>query len=262
MTHPRRAFGASPPEGRSPRPDEAGSAAPACVLRRAVAVTLCAVLAACSQRSADSYFPLEAGHRWVYEQVTAWENNTVEREPVVLSSLGSGSIDSGQAWQRSSDSGIDYWLRADDSGIYRVASKTNLQEAPEPDKPVRYVLKAPLAVGTSWQASTTTYLLRRNADFPPEIRHTHKPVLMLYRIEALGEALATRAGQFSDCIRVQGQAVIKLFADPVVGFRDLPLTTTEWYCKGVGLVKVQRSEPANSTFLTGGTMTLELIEWN
>ena len=104
-------------------------------------------------------------------------------------------------------------------------------------------------------------MLRRNADFPPEIRHSHKPVLMSYRIEALGEALTTRAGQFTDCIRVQGLAVIKLFADPVAGFRDLPLTTTEWYCKGVGLVKVQRSEPAKSAFLTGGTMTLELIEW-
>ena len=218
-------------------------------------------LAACSPRPADSYFPLESGHRWVYEQVTEWENNTVEREPVVLSSLGSGSIDSGQAWQRSSDSGIDYWLRADDSGIYRVASKTNLQDAPEPDKPVRYVLKAPLAVGTSWQASTTTYLMRRNADFPPEIRHSHKPVIMTYRIEALGETVATRAGNFADCIRVQGQAVLKLFADPVAGFRDLPISSTEWYCKGVGLVKVQRSEPAKSTFLTGGVITLELTEW-
>ena len=123
------------------------------------------------------------------------------------------------------------------------------------------MLKAPLAVGTSWQASTTTYLMRRNADFPPEIRHSHKPVLMTYRIEALGEPVATRAGQFTDCIRVQGQAVLKLFADPVTGFRDLPITSTEWYCKGVGLVKVQRSEPAKSTFLTGGVMTLELTEW-
>jgi len=34
-----------------------------------------------------------------------------------------------------------------------------------------------------------------------------------------------------------------------------------WYCKGVGLVKVVRAEPANSTFLAGGTMTLELTEW-
>ncbi|MES2718329.1 MAG: hypothetical protein V4795_21345 [Pseudomonadota bacterium] len=231
--------------------------------RTALAIAALATLAGCSGPPAStSYFPLESGHRWVYEQVSEWENNTLEREPLVLSTLGREAIESGQAWRRRSDSGIDYWLRADDSGIYRVASKTDLQEAPEPDKAPRFVLKMPLAVGTSWQAQTTTYLLRRNADFPPEIRHTHKPVPMNYRIEALGEKLSTRAGAFSDCIRVQGTAVIKLFADPVVGFRDMPLTTTEWYCKGVGLVKLQRSEPANSTFLNGGTMTLELLEWN
>ncbi|MDO9283696.1 MAG: hypothetical protein Q7U26_02290 [Aquabacterium sp.] len=220
------------------------------------------MLAACSGPPAStSYFPLAAGHRWVYELSTEWENNTGERETLVLQTLGSESLESGQAWRRRSDSGIDYWLRADDSGIYRVATKTDLQEAPEPDKLPRFVLKMPLAVGTSWQATTTSYLLKRNADFPPEIRHTHKPVMMNYRIEALGQPVATRAGRFNDCIRVQGTAVMKLFADPVVGFKDLPLDTTEWYCKGVGLVKVQRAEPAHSTFLAGGTMTLELIEW-
>ena len=231
-------------------------------MRAALAIT-CLLLAGCSgPPTSTSYFPLEAGHRWIYEQVSEWENNTVDREPLVLRTLGSDALDSGTAWRRRSDSGIDYWLRADDSGIYRVASKTDLQEAPEPDKAPRFVLKAPLAVGTTWQAPTTTYLLKRNADFPPEIRHTHKPVAMTYSIAALGETLSTRAGQFTDCIRVQGTAVIKLFADPVVGFKDMPLATTEWYCKGVGLVKVERTEPANSTFLTGGKMTLELLEWN
>lgn len=230
---------------------------------RAPLATAALLLAGCSgQPASTSYFPLEAGHRWVYEQVSAWENNTVDREPLVLSTLGSETLESGNAWRRRSDSGIDYWLRADDTGIQRVAAKTDLQEAPEPDKPGRYVLKAPLAVGTTWQTPTTTHLLRRNADFPPEIRHSHKPVPMTWRIEAVGDKVTTRAGNFSDCLRVQGTAVMRLFADPVVGFKDMPLTTTEWYCKGVGLVKVQRTEPANSTFLTGGTLTLELIEWN
>ena len=209
-----------------------------------------------------SYFPLEAGHRWQYELASEWENNTVEREPLVLHTLGEEALESGgKAWRRRSDSGVDYWLRADETGIFRVASKTDLEPDPVPDKPTRPVLKMPLAVGTTWQAPTTTYLLRRNADFPPEIRHSHKPVLMTYRIEALGQKVITRAGTFEDCIQVTGSAVIKLFADPVVGFRDLPLNNTEWYCKGVGLVKLQRSEPAKSSFLTGGTMTLELTEW-
>jgi len=255
MSPPLKRLRRSPPGGRAQRPGEAGSAAAAWLA--ALALTGCG-----GPPASTSYFPLEAGKRWVYEQVTEWENNTVEREPLVLRALGSDTLESGTAWRRRSDSGIDYWLRADDTGIYRVATKTDLQDEPEPDKAPRFVLKMPLAVGTSWQAPTTTYLLRRNADFPPEIRHTHKPVPMTYRIEALGDKLTTRAGSFSDCIRVQGTAVMKLFADPVVGFKDMPLTTTEWYCKGVGLVKLERSEPANSTFLAGGKTTLELLEWN
>lgn len=211
----------------------------------------------------DSYFPLEAGHRWVYAQQTRWENGSSDDETVVLRTEDEQDLPSGgRGWRRRSESGLDYWLRSDSTGIYRVASKTDSQAEAQPDKPTRYVLKLPLAVGTSWQASTTTYLLKRNADFPPEIRHSHAPVNMVYRIEALDEQVSTPAGQFKPCIRVQGSAVIKLFADPVAGFRDLPLDTTEWYCKGVGLVKLQRSEPAHSSFLTGGTTTLELVDWD
>ena len=234
----------------------------AAVTVQALAASLM-LLAGCNPPPASNpYFPLDAGHRWVYDQTSEWETNTVEHEPVVLSTLGEQALaQGGVAWQRRSDSGVDYWLRTDATGVFRIASKTDLDADPVPDPTPRYVLKAPLAVGTSWQASTTTYLMRRNADFPPEIRHSHKPVLMTYRIDALGETVATRAGSFTDCIRVQGQAVLKLFADPVTGFRDLPITSTEWYCRGVGLVKLQRSEPAKSTFLTGGVMTLELTEW-
>lgn len=236
---------------------------PPSALMAAMAALAGAVLAGCSGPPPSlSYFPLEAGHRWHYELASEWENNTSEREPLVLSTLGEQSLESGgKAWRRRSDSGVDYWLRADETGIFRVATKTDLEEDPAMDQPVRHVLKMPLAVGTTWQAPTTTYLLRRNADFPPEIRHSHKPVLMTYRIEALGQTVVTRAGSFDNCIKVAGSAIIKLFADPVVGFRDLPLNNTEWYCKGVGLVKMLREEPAKSTFLTGGTMTLELTEW-
>lgn len=283
MTPSRNAFGASPPGKPSPdttgpvdrpcparsrfkgigaackarqRPGHAGSAATACL------AATCLLSSCSGPPPAASYFPLERGHRWVYEQASEWENATGEREPLVLSTLGEEALPGGgQGWRRRSDSGVDYWLRSDASGVYRVASKTDLQPEPAADPVPRYVLKTPLAVGTGWQAPTTAYLLRRNADFPPEIRHSHQPVAMHYRIAAVGQKLATRAGAFDDCLRVEGSAVIRLFADPVVGFKDLPLSTTEWYCKGVGLVRLERREPANSTFLTGGTLTLELTEW-
>jgi hypothetical protein len=48
----------------------------------------------------------------------------------------------------------------------------------------------------------------------------------------------------------------------VAGWRNMPLTTTEWYCRGVGLVRLERREPSlGSSFLTGGSLTMELVAW-
>jgi hypothetical protein len=220
------------------------------------------VLAGCGEAPGASYFPLDAGRQWTYRLSSEWENNSIETEAVVLSNQGRDSaLESGPAWRRRSDSGVDYWLRGDESGIYRVATKSDLDAEPKADEQPRFVLKAPIAVGTSWQASTTTYLLRRNNEFPPEIRHSHPSVPMTYTIEALEQKVETPAGTFEHCLRVRGEARLKLFADPVQGWRDMPLTTLEWYCQGVGLVRVERSEPANSTFLMGGVMKMELKSW-
>ncbi|NRT57231.1 hypothetical protein [Sphaerotilus uruguayifluvii] len=221
-----------------------------------------ALLSGCKEPPGSALFPLESGRRWTYRLTSEWENDTRERETIVLSNEGrDGTLESGSAWRRHSDSGIDYWLRSDDTGIYRVATKTELDDAPRPDEKPRYVLKMPLAAGTRWQTTTTTYLLRRNSEFPPEIRHGHPSIPVNWTIEALEQSVETPAGRFEHCVRVRGDALVKLFADPVNGFRDMPLTTLEWYCPGVGLVRVERREPANSTFLTGGTMTMELMEW-
>lgn len=235
---------------------------PVPVLRGVMALLGLLALAGCGRSVGESYFPLEAGHHWTYRVTSEWENNTQEREEFTLSNEGSDRLEtSGSTWRRRSDSGLDYWLKSDDSGIYRVAAKTDLEEDPRRDATPRYVLKAPLVVGTTWRADTTAYLLRRRQEFPPEIRHSHPAIPMNYSIEATGQKVRTAAGEFSDCLRVKGVAQLRLFADPVNGWKDMPLTTLEWYCKGVGLVRVERSEPANSTFLMGGTQTLDLVSW-
>jgi hypothetical protein len=230
---------------------------------RSASIAIVIALTACSAAPPSTgYFPLESGHVWTYDMKTEWENNVVEHEDLVLTTHGSDSrVEGGAAYRRRSDDGVDYWLRSDDTGIYRVASKSDLDAEPKLDAKPRYVLKAPLAAGSSWQASTTAYLLKRRAEFPRELRHTHPSITMTYTIETLGEQVQTRAGAFSNCLRVKGTAALRVFADPVVGWRDMPLTTTEWYCDGVGLVRLVREEPANATFLTGGTLTMELVAW-
>ena len=233
--------------------------------RTLTAISLAGWLAGCQQATpADSLFPLEGGHRWTYRVVTRSDEGTSDRETLTLRTLGAESVPAlgaSSTWRRRSDSGVDYWLRADASGIYRVASKSDLDAEPKLDKPQRFVLKAPYAVGTQWQAPTTAYLLMRRNEFPREIRHTHPSVPMAYEIEATNESVDTPAGHFGRCLRVRGTANVRLFADAATGWRDMPLTTREWYCAGVGLVRIERTEPARSAFLIGGTRTLELESW-
>jgi hypothetical protein len=231
--------------------------------RRATWLLALLLPAGCGQApDAGSLFPLEPGHRWVFDVRTEWETLAVEHETRMISTEGAADVAGVAAWRRRSADGVDWYLRADDSGVYRVGAKTDLDDQPTPDPQRRYVLKAPIAVGTSWQSVTVPYLLRRKADFPPEIRHSQPPVTMTYTIEALDERVETRGGRFERCVRVGGLAQLKLFADPVSGWRDLPLRTTEWYCHGPGLVKLVREEPANSNFLVGGVLTMELLTWN
>ena len=224
-----------------------------------------AMLAACGPAPAagDSLFPLAEGRSWTYRVTTAPDDSAepTRREQLTLHNRGSDSIDGAPAWRRRSDSGVDYWLRSDASGIYRVASKADVDRAPTLDKPRRYVLPTPHAVGTQWEASTVSYLLQRRNEIPREIRYTHKPIAMKYRIDALGEQVETPAGKFDGCVRVHGQADIRLYVDAQFAWREIPLVTREWYCPGIGLVRLERSEPSPSKFMIGGTLTMELTAW-
>lgn len=232
---------------------------------RLLALAGVALLAACGAPGhpdeARSWFPLAAGHEWKYRVTTTRDDADPDQETLVLRTLGQDAVDGAEAWRRRSDAGMDYWLRRDETGIYRVASKSDLQAEPDLDAERRYVLRAPYTVGTSWRASTTTYLLLRRHEFPRELRHLYPSFSMQYTIEAVDEVVEAPAGRFEGCLRVRGDATLRLYADPVVGWRDVPLWTLEWYCPGVGLARLERHEDSLASFISGGALTMELTAW-
>lgn len=233
----------------------------------AVGLLLCGLLAAgCGrQRAGEGWFPLEPGHAWTYEVTTAPEQGEPETSTLTMRTLATGAPPgleaeawSGPVFHRRTEGGMDYWLQADDAGVWRVAAKTEVEADARRDAPKRWVLKAPYLAGTQWQATTTSYLLERRAEFPRELRHGMREVTMTYEIDGTGVAVETPAGHFDGCLRVTGRATVRVYADPSAGWRDLPLTTTEWYCRGIGLVRLERDEPARSPFLVGGRLTMAL----
>ena len=222
-----------------------------------------AALAGCGAApTPDALFPLAGGAEWTYNVVTTHGNQPAETESLTLRSLGRDDLDNQATWRRRSDAGADYWLRQDETGIYRVASKSDAQREPQPDASRRYVLRKPYAVGTLWRADTKAYVLRRGQTGERDLRYTHPAVQMDYEIDALEQRVQTPAGRFEHCLRVKGTALLPLFVDPVAGAQDVPLTTLEWYCPGPGLVRLERREPAAPTaYLSGGSLTMELSAW-
>jgi hypothetical protein len=221
------------------------------------------LLASCENKTdAEDFFPLQQGKSWTYRVTTELGEGIAPKiESLTLDTRGEEQVAGVKAIRRHSDNGADYWLRSDDTGVYRVASKNALDAAPKADDVPRYVLRKPYVVDTTWQASTVAYILQRRNEVPKEIRYTHKPVMMVYRIEALNQKVTTSAGSFEGCIKVLGEAKIKLYVDALFAWRDIPLFSSEWYCPKVGLVRIERVETAPSKFLLGGSMLLDITSW-
>lgn len=153
--------------------------------------------------------------------------------------------------------GVEFHLLADEMGVRRIASRVEIDQEATPDAEPRWVLKAPYVVGTEWTTTTVPYFLMRKNEYPRELKNTHQ-ALMTWKIEAVDEVVETPAGRFQPCMRVEGVAHLNLYTDPVNGFNDVPLIGREWYCRGVGLVKFERTEKVPAGFMTGGTLQAEL----
>lgn len=231
---------------------------------RRFGLAACVLLAGCKPGQDNSYFPLAPGARWTYSVQTDADGDS-RRQQQTISVLDERRFDSKPLFIRRGETpgniGIEYWLRAQPDGIVRIAQRMDLEEIATLDAAPRTVLKLPLAVGANWRAPTVPYTVMRKNEYPREVKYG-RGMLMAYTVEALKEKITVPAGSFEHCARVVGQAELTLFTDPVRGFNKVPVTTTEWYCRGVGLVKLERVESLATMFYTGGKVVMELVEYS
>jgi hypothetical protein len=218
-----------------------------------------ALLAACSGRDmGNEWFPLHVGDEQTLA-VTYRMDEPREAEEWVM------RVDEPSVFQeqpvavRHHSAGVSYYLRADDQGVRRIATRTDIDNEPTADPDPMWVLKAPYVVGTEWTTVTVPYLLQRKNEHPRDLKHTHK-AQMTWRIEAVDDTVTLADGsEHRPCLRVVGQARLNLYTDPVNGFTDVPLISREWYCRGKGLVKLEREEQVPTGFMTGGTLRAEQL---
>ncbi len=234
-------------------------------MKRLTLIAAALLAAGCSREpSGDSYFPLDIGARWQYD-VASDINGVLTHDTYITRVDRTIDYEGGdQVWVRRVEApgniGIEYWLRKDKVGIARIAKRTDVEEQAKLDSNARTVLKLPVTAGASWMVPTEPFVIAPKTDLGQRELKMPK-VLMTYTIEAVDETVTVPAGTFKNCARAVGVGNLPLYIDAVQGFTDIPITNREWYCKGVGLVKVERDEPLTSILWSGGKITMELTEY-
>ena len=117
-----------------------------------------------------------------------------------------------------------------------------------------------MTVGATWMVPTELFVIAPKLEMGMGTTKMPK-VMMTYIVEAMDETVAVPAGTFKSCARVAGNGNFTLYVDAVQGFRDVPIVNREWYCKGVGLVKVERSETLQSPYYSSGQIKMELADF-
>jgi hypothetical protein len=231
---------------------------------RAVTVALViALMVGCKAKPDPAHlFPLQVGLQWTYQQTTAFEQRT-EKSEFVVSNAASVSINNVPTTERINSLGNRYYIAETAQGIYRAAARNELDDAPIADKEasVRFVLKQPFALGTTWQINSYPFMLQRFATWPYEMRYG-KPFVMDFEVVNAAASIEVPAGSFQGCLQVQGKYLMRLLADPTKGYEDFLISQLEWYCPGTGLVKLVRDEPIYSKVYQGGRYTLELTKFS
>lgn len=224
-------------------------------------ILLCAplvLLAACSGRDmGNEWFPLRPGNE--QKLVVRYQMDEPRDAEAWVMRVDEPAVFQDQSVAvRHHSAGVNYYLKVDDQGVRRIATRTDIDNEATPDTEPVWVLKAPYAVGTEWTTVTVPYLLQRRNEHPRDLKYSHK-AQMTWRIEAVDDVVTLADGSaIRPCLRVVGLARLNLYTDPVNGFTDVPLISREWYCKDQGLVKFDREEKVPQGFITGGVLRAEL----
>ena len=228
---------------------------------------LVVLLVGCSKPANENpFFPLQEGRSWTYKVEITYDDpdSRVDSSTLTLTNKGPVMLNGAEAWRRRSDTGNEYWLRTDENGVYRVASRTPVDKSAILDRAPRTVIPAKLTPEAKWSVSTMPYFLRRRNEWPPEFKYVDKfrNLAMDYSVEATDQKVSVPAGEFSGCVQLKGVSQLMLWVESEMRYKEVPMISLEWYCPNEGLVQLERREPTTARFFQGGVMRMTLLKTN
>ena len=181
----------------------------------------------------DGYYPLEAGHAWQYRVLVMQEGGALRGTAVVANLPPATVFGRVSVPQRSELFGktVVRFLAATNVGVVEFAQQAGTAP-PVADDPPDYVLRLPVAAGTSWSSIWKSTRDGGWVSFPT-----------VKTITGTRETVMVPAGTFAECLRVKiaGKAEAALLTGSVT----IEVTGEEWYAPDVGFIKGAFRETVN-----------------
>ncbi len=224
------------------------------------AFILSLLISACNEKD-EVYFPLSEGKYWTYTLTTQDMDRRSEFKKLVTNGPIE-TVDGQQAYSRNVNDSLLYFYTKDEDGIRQIGSKRPTDINTIFEKQDHFVFRLPLEKGRSWEQDSITGVLAVVMD--PFRRHfiLNTPVHMRYTVDNVDSTIDVPAGKFNDCAEVKGLGKTRVTPDKSLGTVNIEVTSSDWYCPTVGLVKSERLESTDNKILTHGTFLMELESYS
>lgn len=210
--------------------------------RLAAVAGLAATFLSSCQDDLTRYYPLDAGLAWQYRVSLAEGGGVITTTADVANLQPADVLGRTGVPQRSDMFGqsLMRYLAKDGRGVFEYAQQAGSGGTPVGNDTPNYVLRVPVADGTTWSSTWQSTRDGRQVSFPT-----------VKAIAATDETVTVPAGTFSGCIRLRiaGKAQANLTSGPAT----IEVRGDEWYAPEIGLIKGAFSETVNS-----GEATTEL----
>ena len=227
---------------------------------RLCAVALVVTIAACTSGS-DAWIPLESPRWWYYEiHETVLDEARESRYMVV--NAGRGSLGGQDVYLQIAQSGSVDYLRYAGQGVERLASRRPGKPGVLLDEPTRVVLPESPVTGATWSVPTTLGLIEsRTFARADRLIVSRIPVTLEKMVAATDASTTTPAGRFDACLRVDGTGRVFVRTDRGNSEAAVVVRTSDWYARDIGLVRLERTEQSESSFLKNGEQVWELTDF-
>ncbi len=213
-------------------------------------ILLSIILAGCQQTDTMAYLPLIDNRVYTYD-IRVSQSNTTKRQRQVVETTGPHEAGEQTIYLRSIGGRYQQALIRSAEGVYLIGDIHNQELRPFDEQAL--LMPVTPAQGDTWQGLDYSRLLEwRKHALEHADKSLQKPIRMQFECVATDEVVDTPAGRFHNVVRIEGTGKGQFELGAVRDLNRITIEVTHWYAPGVGLVKSERRESADTGLLIAG----------